>query len=143
VAESVDILCLLSLFLTGDRIKLEYEPCVSSDAVDFVRSKATELLETSDRFGLGVEPSQWEITLNWWDLVRDWVSGKSIGEVVETYDIYEGNIIRTMLKMSNLIEEWRNLAIYRSDVWMLERCAGIEELIIRDVVVPDSLYVRN
>ena len=45
--------------------------------------------------------------------------------------------------MSNLLDEWRNIATYRKDVWMLEHMEGLEQKLIRDVVMPDSLYVRH
>ena len=52
----------------------------------------------------------------------------------------EGSFVRNVLKLSNLLEEWRNLATIMQDTDMIEKLKDVQ--IIREVVVPDSLYLR-
>lgn len=140
--EAAELLTTLSIFMTGDRIELDCPSTIITPAIDFVVQKGNELCDLADQMYLGVSSTQWEITKNWWPIVWDWLHEVSIGEIVQKYNIYEGNLTRAMMKISNLLDEWRNMATYRRDVWMLEHLDGIERYLIRDVVMPDSLYVR-
>jgi hypothetical protein len=47
-----------------------------------------------------------------------------------------------MLKLSNIVEEWINMAIICQDVEMVEKMNDVKALIIRGFVIPDSLYLR-
>jgi len=143
IPDSLELLATLSIFMTGDRIELETPNNIDSESIDYIKIRAEELRLLSESMYLGVPEIQWQITTNWWPIVWDWLNNMSIGEIVTKYNIYEGNLTRAMLKMTNLLDEWRNMAIYRQDVWMLEKMEGLEKYLVRDVVMPDSLYVRH
>lgn len=137
------LLCILSLFLIGDRVSQDEPVDISCPSLNFLVNKTEELSGLASDMYLGVPEDQWRITRDWWYIIEDWISGCPISEIVVEYNIYEGNLTRGMLKMTNLLDEWRNMATYRGDVWMLEHAADLEKLLLRDVVIPDSLYVRN
>ncbi len=137
------LLSVFSLFLTGDRGSLENSVDVTCDSLDFLIQKSDELSKLSSEMYLGVPEKQWQVSLEWWNIVSDWVNETPISEIVNKYNIYEGNITRGMLKMTNLLDEWRNMATFRGDVWMLEHVADLERALLRAVVIPDSLYVRS
>ena len=59
----------------------------------------------------------------------------------EDYDTYEGNMIRIFMKMANLLEEWRSLAMYCEHTEMLEKMRDFEKVVLRDVAVCSSLYI--
>jgi hypothetical protein len=44
--------------------------------------------------------------------------------------------------MANLVEEWTNLALYTKNTKMLEKMEGLQQRLLRDIVIPDSLYLR-
>ena len=59
--------------------------------------------------GLGLPDSTWSLTMDkdncvLYSMVWDWMNGLPISEIVGTYDIDEGSLIRTMLKMGNVVE---------------------------------------
>ena len=116
---------------------------ITCDSLDFLIHNSDELSKLSSEMYLGVPEKQWQVSLEWWNIVSDWVNETPISEIVNKYNIYEGNITRGMLKMTNLLDEWRNMATFRGDVWMLEHVADLERVLLRDVVIPDSLYVRR
>jgi superfamily II RNA helicase len=60
----------------------------------------------------------------------------------EEYGLDYGNFVRAMLKLSNIVDEWINMAIAIQDVDMIEKCKDIQSTIVRGFVVPDSLYLR-
>jgi superfamily II RNA helicase len=85
-------------------------------------------------------PEYWKLTDYWVDVVHDWLNGDDF--VCETYGIEHGNFVRAMLKLSNIVREWVNIATLSQDVEMVEKLNGMEQKIVRGFVVPDSLYLR-
>lgn len=138
-----ELLSIFSLFLIGDRVGLDCPEPIYSDSLTFLLEKAENLSKIASDMYLGVQLKQWSITQELWYIIQDWVNGIPISEIVEKYNIYEGNLTRTILKIVNILDEWRNMATYRGDVWMLEYVQDLDKLLIRDIVIPDSLYVRN
>jgi superfamily II RNA helicase len=91
-----------------------------------------EVLQSPERY--------WSLSLYWSDLVREWMEGQPSRALCETYGIDEGAFVRSILKLRNLVEEWNNLATMSEDVEMLDKMR--ENGLVRDIVVPDSLYLR-
>jgi superfamily II RNA helicase len=86
--------------------------------------------------------SNWTINYYWIDIVIEWMNGVEVSEICKTYEIYEGNFVRSMLKIANIVDEWVTLATVTHDLEMLELLRNIRQQIVREVVVPDSLYLR-
>ena len=84
--------------------------------------------------------SYWNLTSYWVDAVHQWINGDDF--VCEKLGIEQGNFVRAMLKLSNIVEEWTTLATLTQDVDMLEKMKDVKEKIVRGFVVPDSLYLR-
>ena len=85
----------------------------------------------------------WDLNSGWIDLIWRWITEDvSAAELCASYEIYEGNFIRAILKIANLVEEWTNLATYTNNTKMLEKMEGLQQILLRDIVVPDSLYLR-
>uniref|UniRef100_A0A6C0EP45 DEAD/DEAH box helicase n=1 Tax=viral metagenome TaxID=1070528 RepID=A0A6C0EP45_9ZZZZ len=84
--------------------------------------------------------SYWKLTSYWVEVVQRWMNGDDF--VCEQLGIEQGNFVRAMLKLSNIIDEWNNLATISQDVEMLEKMKEVKGLIVRGFVIPDSLYLR-
>ncbi len=85
----------------------------------------------------------WNLKLGWMEPVWRWLSeGATVADLCAEYGFYEGNLMRVLLKMVNLLEEWRTMATLSADVDMLRRLEGMELRLLRDVAVCDSLYLR-
>jgi superfamily II RNA helicase len=82
----------------------------------------------------------WSLSLYWSDLVKDWMDGEPSRAICRTYAIDEGAFVRAILKLRNIVEEWNNLAQISEDMEMLDKMR--ENSLVRDIVVPDSLYLR-
>jgi superfamily II RNA helicase len=82
----------------------------------------------------------WSMSLYWSDLVKDWMNSEPSRAICRTYGIDEGAFVRAILKLRNIVEEWNNLAEISEDVEMLDKMR--ENSLVRDIVVPDSLYLR-
>ena len=86
--------------------------------------------------------SYWELNTMWVEPVWRWLQGATIQELCADYDCYEGNLLRLLSKVVNLLEEWRSLATLSNDTEMLEKMRDLELTIMRDFAPGDSLYLR-
>lgn len=83
---------------------------------------------------------QWRISTQYVDIAYDWLNGRPAAEICEAYGIFEGNLTRLAMKLSNLLEELRSIATINNDVDLLTRLKDINA--VHSIAVPDSLYLR-
>jgi len=101
-----------------------------------------ETVESTSLDGLINNMAYWELSTAWVEPVWQWLQGLTAVELCAEYGMYEGNLIRVLLKIVNILEELRSIATLSSDVEFLELLKGVEMKIMRDVIVCDSLYLR-
>ena len=82
----------------------------------------------------------WKISKSWVGPLMSWVRGGTLEEVCAEHGCYEGNLIRSILKVGNMLEEWRGLATFTGAIDELKRLEGL--VVVRDIAVPDSLYLH-
>jgi superfamily II RNA helicase len=104
--------------------------------------KILELYATkfSESEVLKSDPKFWKLSSYWTEVVKEWISGNDY--VCEQFGIEQGNFVRAILKLSNIVEEWLNMATIMQDVEMIEKMKDVKNKVIRGFVVPDSLYLR-
>lgn len=126
-----DIICHLSMFLEEPD---EFEVTNRSLQLRNYKSElvCSEPIQSSD--------SYWNITEYWFDVVYQWINGDDY--ICEKTGIEYGNFVRAILKLSNTVDEWINMAIITQDVEMVEKCKDARMKLVRSFVVPDSLYLR-
>jgi superfamily II RNA helicase len=129
-----DIIRCLSVFLEDPRTD-EYIPkTVIHHTLDGVSKMITDAEALKSDF------SYWELTSYWADPVTEWINGED--HVCDKYGIEQGNFVRAMLKLGNIVDEWVNMATISQDVEIVEKMIGARNRVVRGVVVPDSLYLR-
>jgi len=84
----------------------------------------------------------WSLKTTWMEPLYRWVSGESAAILCQEYGMYEGNLMRSILKVANMVEEWINLATYTQNIEMLRLLEGLREKLVRDLAKPDSLYLK-
>ncbi len=84
----------------------------------------------------------WYVGADYCDLIYHWIDGVPAKELCEGFACYEANLTKVILKASNLVEELVAVATLRSDTKLLERLTTVSSALIRDIAVPDSLYLR-
>lgn len=82
----------------------------------------------------------WEIGLQWVEPISRWLQGATLTEIIADYGIFEGNFIRAVSKLTNLLEEWKTLATLSADTEMLTRMS--EAVLSLPVAANESLYLR-
>lgn len=104
------------------------------DALWTVSDLATEYMKED-------QSDFWDLQTTWIELAYRWVQGEDASVLARDYDTYEGNMMRTLLKMANLVEEWTNLATFTQNIKMLEKMEGLKDKIVRGLAKPESLYL--
>jgi superfamily II RNA helicase len=97
-------------------------------------SKEYDLTRTDTNF--------WDLSTTWIEPVADWLEGKEVSIICSTYGTFEGNFVRTILRLANLVDEWVAVATFIEDVDLLEKLKDIRTTLVRDILVPDSLYLH-
>jgi len=98
-------------------------------------------LAIDSRHGVKSPEEFWSLTTLWVEIGHDWLDGVSAAELAKRYDIYEGNLMRGLLKLMNIVNEWITIATYKTDVRMLETLKNAQAEILRDIAQPESLYL--
>jgi superfamily II RNA helicase len=137
-----EIVALLATFLAeppkGDQFAAEIH-CSAAVSTAYAR-----IADIRERFMILestlTEEAYWHVGADYVDLVYDWLAGTSAKEICESYCCYEANFTKIILKASNLVEEVTAIATLAADTQLLEKLQGI--CLVRDIVVPDSLYLR-
>jgi superfamily II RNA helicase len=70
------------------------------------------------------------------------MEGDSVATICAEYGIYEGNLIRSVLKLQNMLDEWKSMATFCEHTDVLDRFNTASELILREAVIQDSLYLH-
>ena len=84
----------------------------------------------------------WSLATLWVQIGMEWVLGAEAAHLASKYELYEGNLMKGLLKLTNIVNEWIAIATLKSDVDMLETMKDAQTALIRDIVQPESLYLR-
>jgi superfamily II RNA helicase len=98
--------------------------------------------EEEDALGNQAQPEIWKLQTTWIEPIYRWVNGDNAALVCSENGLYEGNFMRAILKVANMVEEWVNMATYQQDIEMLEQLEGLREKLVKGLAKPDSLYLR-
>ena len=145
--DAITILTVLSSFINE---KLEDTP--SSIEELYVDRKVKDLLHVVERMAQDMSTkerafniptdSYWGISCAWVEPVYRWLQGESSAVICKEYGIYEGNLMRIVLRISNIADEWISLATYCLDTEMVAKMSDIKTTLLREIAVTDSLYLR-
>ena len=96
------------------------------------------------RVGLPDDPKFWTLSTEWVEPVSEWIHNPDLllPQLAAKYDIFEGNLQRALMKLMGLVEEFRALCELTGEVEWLKELEGAQELVLRGVVVAESLYLR-
>ena len=140
----IELLSILSIFCDDFDKENEYyiDDLVVSDncKLKFKKIKEihNELLNFTDQYSIQYDPG---ISLQFADIVWLWCNNKSFTEIIKEYEIFEGNFIKNMQKIHNIVNELNIVAEILEDHDLLTKIQSIESLIIKDIVDAKSLYL--
>ena len=141
------IICFLCAFLnegreTGPSLKSLQIPDEVRDCL-FRLDGLLDVFFDAEKTHKVISPSGfWSLNSYWIEPVWRWLNGETISRICEDYELFEGNFIRVIMKVNNLLEEFTSLATFTQNVEMLAKLEGLSAKLVRDVAVPESLYLR-
>jgi len=84
----------------------------------------------------------WSLTTLWVQIGTEWCEGVDAAHLSSKYEIYEGNLMKGLLKLNSIVQEWVTIATLRADVDMLNIMKDAQTTILRDIAQPESLYLK-
>lgn len=113
------------------------------DALNFVDDIAYRCREAEDRTQIRLaRQGFWEIHTTWIEPLQKWMEEEDAAVICAEYGLYEGNFMRSVLKVANMVEEWISLATYTKTIDLLTMLEGVKETLVRGIVKPESLYLN-
>jgi superfamily II RNA helicase len=145
--EPVEVLTILAACITEAKKDGEQPTIEQLNTSEKVKSALHTLNDTWHKLcdreaACGARQSEWSLSTFWIDPMLRWMEGDSVASICSEFGVYEGNLIRSVLKLQNMLEEWRSMAQYCQDVEVLDRFRDANSLLIRETVIQDSLYLH-
>ena len=110
-------------------------------AIQFMDQTAKAMEAHEEKAEIGLE-GYWLFGTSWVEPISRWLQGEPASVICAEYEIYEGNFIRILLKTAKMLEEVATLATYCQHTDVLEKIMEIRPILLRDLVVSDSLYLH-
>jgi superfamily II RNA helicase len=146
-----DILTILSLFLGESRHDGDDQNNKPPEELDVpvkVRKEILKIYSDAKKF-LDLEKEKdfefWELSTEWVEIISEWVkegSEETFGSIANVFGVFEGNVQKALMKLSNLVEEMEALATLTGEIEILKLLEGSREIILRGSVLAESLYLR-
>lgn len=111
-------------------------------ALEYIQSMGIYYENKEQTYGLQGLPNYWKTSTQWVEPMKRWMEGEHASLICKEHDIFEGNFIRAVMKMANMMDEWLSMAVYCQHVDQIEKITEVRTRIIRDMVISDSLYLR-
>jgi superfamily II RNA helicase len=145
----IDLVCVLACFQEDK--ETEESPSIAELKVSSeVRAVLYRIQEMVGRFqdledncgSASPLADYWRLSTQMIEPMRRWVEGESAAVICTDYGLFEGNFIRAVMKMTNMLDEWLALATYCQHTDQIDKIMGVRNRMIRDIVISDSLYLH-
>jgi superfamily II RNA helicase len=148
-ATAEDIVNVLAAFITDRESEIKtVHPRTLPDVSELVKTTLLEC-DTWGQQGVAHDTTHnvkspetfWSLTTLWVQISHDWLHDVPAAIIAKKYEIYEGNLMRGLHKLASLVNEWIAVATMMADVEMLHTLRDIPQRLMRDIAIPESLYL--
>jgi superfamily II RNA helicase len=148
-ASASEIVAVLGSFL-AERDSQKKADYADLNSLPRVIQDGFYLLEDVGKKGARIDLAQgvnsgeefWAVSPYWTEIAYKWMEGADAAHLASLYELYEGNMMRGLLKINNLVEEWLSMATFCGDVAMLDKMRSVPQQLLRGIAQPESLYLR-
>lgn len=98
------------------------------------------ILESVDRHRVYLD-YVWDLSCASAHPMIDWMQGKSLTHMYETYGYFCGNFVKDCIKINNIVQDIVKMSKALGKLDVMEQASLVESLLIRDDVNVESLYV--
>lgn len=150
-----DILAVLAVFLgeaagrddvEGNRQPADLEGVSdwARETIRFLQGRAQVYDRAEQRLGLPDDLKFWTLTTEWVEPIAAWLADETltVGALAAQFGLFEGNVLKGLMKLASLLEEWQSLATLAEQPAMLRLVEDAKPKILRGVVLAESLYLR-
>ncbi len=102
---------------------------------------AQEFQSVEDKVGYPVQ-DYWTICTQMIEPMQRWIEGENASIICQEHGLFEGNFIRSVMKMANMLDEVLAMATYCQHIEQINKIMDVRQKIIRDIVISDSLYLH-
>jgi len=146
--EAGDIPALCSLFVNDAKGELEEEtkeklPQTLRTALEKTEEAYTEWVETERQSGVVEDGNEQVLKKSLVFPVYQWAKGVPFLDITKLTSIREGNIVRTILRVHELIQRLRNVAVLMGNKDLKSKLEVSLSLINRDIAFATSLYISG
>jgi len=143
-----DLITILACFLTDNKDTDENPSIYNIHIPQEVRVVLLKLNEIAMKFQRKEEEigypvfNYWNISTKMIEPLRRWIQGENASVICTDHEIFEGNFIRSVMRLTNMLDEWLSLATYCQHTEQIDKILEVRQRMIRDVIVSDSLYLH-
>jgi len=140
-----EIVCVLCVFIDekGEDVYLSDldipDSCIKT--ITQLDKMSKDLCADESSFHLNIR-TEWDLFYNFVEAGYAWASGKNIHHIHNYNTVQEGNFIRNIIRIDNLCENVKLICEIIKDYELLQAIQPIHDLIIREQVTTESLYIK-
>jgi superfamily II RNA helicase len=101
-----------------------------------------DILRLEGAAGIYSRESYWVLSTTWIEPMWRWLNGEHASVICSDYGLFEGNFVRAVLRIANMADEWTAMATFSEDIELLEKLKDVRGSLVRDIIIPDSLYLH-
>jgi superfamily II RNA helicase len=141
-----EIIMLISIFCDTNNTTVDYNGYVI-DAIEYIKERINIYLSIEKE--IGIDPSEYfNINIGYLDITKLWINldldkqdyGVILSKLNEMNE-YEGNFIKNMIKINNIIDNLISLCDIKKDYSILPKLESLSNKIMKGIVNVESLYV--
>jgi len=103
----------------------------------------TELIELEEKYRIPYDQKFWNLSSEWIEPMAYWLQNDvPIASVALQFELFEGNVQKALMKLNGLLEEFQAMATISGNVEWLDKLTNAKQLILRDLILSESLYLR-
>ena len=142
-----ELICVLACF--QEKKDTEHQPSLNEirvsvnviGAIKKIQTMAEQCSIMEQRVGYPVE-GFWNTSTRMVEPMQRWMEGENASVICAEYELFEGNLIRSVMKMANVLDEWLAMATYCQHTDQIQKVTEAKSRLLRDVGMSDSLYLR-
>jgi superfamily II RNA helicase len=115
-------------------------PQIACDVIDWIYYLSEDLSAQSEVYRTAFEERGLDDSLT--NVTYLWAEGRTYFEVLPYMEGYEGNFIRSMLRLSHIADELIKVCEVMQNATLEKKLLNLKEKVVRDIVTSDSLYLR-
>jgi superfamily II RNA helicase len=140
-----ELVCILACFQENKDSDIYGDLDVSQnvlDVLDHIEFLKEECIDLEKKSNVQENNEYWKISFDMIEPMKRWMEGEHASQICSNYELFEGNFMRSIMKISNMLNEWLSMATYCQHTNQIEKILEVQQRLVRDLVVSDSLYLR-